>query len=106
MQPLSHLESFVRSAETGSFSAAARLLGLSPAAVSKNVARLEEGLGVRLVQRSTRSLRPTDAGEGLLLQIGGGRGRPAGALANVSNDDGQLSGPLKVSMGHAFGRAY
>lgn len=106
MQPLSHLESFVRSAETGSFSAAARLLGLSPAAVSKNVARLEEGLGVRLFQRSTRSLTPTEAGERLLLQIGGALGTLADALANVSNDDGQPSGTLKVSMGQAFGRAY
>ena len=47
MEPLSHLESFVRSAEGGSFSEAARRLGLTPAAVSKNVARL--GLGVALL---------------------------------------------------------
>lgn len=49
LQPLSHLESFVRSAEARSFSAAARQLGLTPAAVSKNVARLEAGLGMRLL---------------------------------------------------------
>ena len=62
MQPLSHLESFVQSAQSGSFSAAARLMGLTPAAVSKNVARLEASLGVRLFQRSTRSLTLTEGG--------------------------------------------
>ena len=71
MEPLSHLESFVQSAEVGSFSAAARRLGLTPAAVSKNVARLEASLGVRLFQRSTRSL---DAD----------RGRRAASCAQVS----------------------
>lgn len=48
METLASIESFVRSAETDSFSAAARLLGLTPAAVSKNVATLEGKLGVRL----------------------------------------------------------
>ena len=59
MEPLSHLESFVRSAEGGSFPEAGRRLGLTPAAVSKNVARLEARLGVRLFQRSTRRLTLT-----------------------------------------------
>ncbi len=56
MAPLQHLEAFVQSVDGGSFSAAARRLGVSPAAVSKNVARLEATLGVRLFQRSTRRL--------------------------------------------------
>ncbi|MDN5516661.1 MAG: LysR family transcriptional regulator, partial [Pseudomonas sp.] len=50
METLTNLESFVRSAETGSFSAAARRLALTPAAVSRNVAMLERNLGVRLFQ--------------------------------------------------------
>ena len=45
MTELSHLVSFIRTAEHGSFSAAARSLGLTPAGVSKNVARLESDLG-------------------------------------------------------------
>lgn len=106
MQPLSHLESFVRSAETGSFSAAARQLGLTPAAVSKNVARLEAGLGVRLFQRSTRKLAPTESGERLFREIGGALGTLADALAGLAQEDGQPTGILKVSMGQAFGRAY
>jgi DNA-binding transcriptional LysR family regulator len=56
------LLAFVRSVETGSFSSAARLLGATPSAVSKSVARLETRLGTRLLQRSTRSLSLTDEG--------------------------------------------
>lgn len=106
MEPLTHLDSFVQSAEAGSFSAAARRLGLTPAAVSKNVARLEARLGVRLFQRSTRSLTLTETGEGLLRQVGGGLATLKEALANVSRVRGEPAGTLKVSMGQAFGRAY
>lgn len=47
METLANLESFVRSAEAQSFSAAARRLGLTPAGVNRNVAKLEANLGVR-----------------------------------------------------------
>jgi len=67
MEPLNHLASFVQSAEGGSFSAAARRLGLTPAAVSKNVARLEARLGVRLFQRSTRRLTLTEGPHAALV---------------------------------------
>ncbi|MBB6135304.1 DNA-binding transcriptional LysR family regulator [Massilia aurea] len=56
------LAAFVRTIEAGSFSDAARLLGASPSAVSKSVARLEARLGVRLIQRSTRTLALTAEG--------------------------------------------
>ena len=45
METLNSIECFVRSAEAGSFAEAARRLGLTPAAVGKNVAKLETGLG-------------------------------------------------------------
>ncbi|MEJ8824427.1 LysR family transcriptional regulator [Variovorax humicola] len=106
MEPLSHLESFVQSAEAGSFSAGARRLGLTPAAVSKNVARLEASLGVRLFQRSTRRLTLTETGEGFLRQVSGGLALVQDALASVATVGGQPAGTLKVSMGQAFGRAY
>ena len=70
METLANLESFVRSAEAGGFSAAARRLALTPAAVSRNVATLERNLGVRLFQRSTRKLTLTEAGERFLHAIG------------------------------------
>jgi DNA-binding transcriptional LysR family regulator len=56
------LLAFVRSVETGSFSSAARLLGATPSAISKSVAKLEGRLGTRLLQRSTRNLSLTDEG--------------------------------------------
>jgi DNA-binding transcriptional LysR family regulator len=56
------LVAFVRTVDAGSFANAARLIGASPSAVSKSVARLEHRLGVRLLQRSTRTLSPTAEG--------------------------------------------
>jgi DNA-binding transcriptional LysR family regulator len=106
METLASIESFVRSAETSSFSAAARLLGLTPAAVSKNVATLEGKLGVRLFQRSTRKLTLTEAGEALLLEVSGGLETVQAALANASRHRGQPSGTLKVSLAFGFGRQY
>ncbi|MBB3660546.1 DNA-binding transcriptional LysR family regulator [Rhizobium sp. BK650] len=61
-QPLGGLTAFVRTADLGSFVAAGRTLGLSPSAVGKAVTALELQLGVRLFQRSTRSLRLTEEG--------------------------------------------
>jgi DNA-binding transcriptional LysR family regulator len=62
MDRLSAMETFVRVVETGSFSAAARILNIGQPAVSKTVAQLEARLGVRLLMRSTRGLSPTEAG--------------------------------------------
>jgi len=62
MDQLSGLSAFVRTADLGSFVAAGRVLGLSPSAVGKAVTTLEQQLGVRLFQRSTRSLRLTEEG--------------------------------------------
>ena len=56
------MTTFVRVVETGSFSAAARQLGVGQPAVSKTIAQLEERLQVRLLVRSTHALAPTDAG--------------------------------------------
>jgi DNA-binding transcriptional LysR family regulator len=67
----SGLMAFLRTADLGSFAAAGRSLGLSASAVGKAVAKLEQQLGVRLFQRSTRSLRLTE--EGRLLQERGRR---------------------------------
>jgi DNA-binding transcriptional LysR family regulator len=62
MDKLTGLAAFVRTAETQSFVAAGRLLGVSASAVGKSVAKLEERLGVRLFQRSTRRIRLTAEG--------------------------------------------
>ncbi|HWU67193.1 MAG TPA: LysR substrate-binding domain-containing protein [Methylophilus sp.] len=104
METLSSIESFVRSAELGSFSAAARRLSLTPGGVSKNVAKLEADLGVRLLHRSTRSLTLTEAGEQFLAQVSGGLDAIQSAIANTSTVAGQPAGTLKVGMAMAFGR--
>lgn len=57
------MEIFVRVYETGGFSAAARTLALTPSAIAKSVARLEQRLGTTLFHRSTRSLRASAEGE-------------------------------------------
>lgn len=62
MDRLQSMAVFARVAEQGSFSAAARQLGLSKSAVSKHVAALEERLGVRLLNRTTRRLALTEVG--------------------------------------------
>lgn len=62
MDQLSGLTAFVRAAETRSYVGAARVLGLSPSAVGKSIARLEARLGVRLFHRSTRSINLTEEG--------------------------------------------
>jgi len=104
METLSSIESFVRSAELGSFSAAARRLSLTPGGVSKNVAKLEADLGVRLFHRSTRSLTLTEAGEQFLAQVSGGLDAIQSAIASTSTVAGQPAGSLKVGMAMAFGR--
>ena len=106
METLANLEAFVRSAETGGFSAAARRLALTPAAVSRNVAMLERNLGVRLFHRSTRKLTLTEAGERFLIAIGGSLENLQAAIADVGTDRGEPGGVLKVSMGQTFGMDY
>jgi DNA-binding transcriptional LysR family regulator len=101
-----HLDSFVATADEGSFSAAARRLGLTPAAVSKSVARLEAGLGVRLFQRSTRSLSLTTEGEQLYRQVRLPWSEIGDALTDLRQGAGRPAGTLKVSMAPAVGRTY
>lgn len=62
MDSFSGLESFVRAADLLSFAEAGRALGISASAVGKNVARLEQQLGLRLFQRTTRQVRLTQEG--------------------------------------------
>src|SRR6266850_3901505 len=106
METLANLESFVRSAETGSFSTAARRLSLTPAAVSRNVATLERNLGVRLFHRSTRRLTVTEAGERFLHSIRDNLEGLQASIASVATDRGEPAGVLKVSLGLTFGVDY
>ncbi|HIG8617641.1 TPA: LysR family transcriptional regulator [Klebsiella michiganensis] len=98
MNLLDGIEAFVQVAERGSFAAAARHLDLSPSAVSKLITRTEDALGIRLFNRSTRSLSLTSEGQ-LFLN----RGRVilremAAARADISVASGTPRGQLKISM--------
>lgn len=69
MTQISDLEIFARVARTGNMSAAGREMGLSPAVVSKRVSLLEDKLGARLFQRTTRQLTLTETGEGYFKRV-------------------------------------
>jgi DNA-binding transcriptional LysR family regulator len=103
METLANLESFVRAAEGGSFSEAGRRLGLTAAAVSRNVAMLERNLGVRLFQRSTRKLTLTEAGEHFLVSIDGNLDALQAAIAEAATHNSEPAGVLKVSMSPTIG---
>jgi DNA-binding transcriptional LysR family regulator len=104
MDTLNGIVCFIRSAESGSFAAAGRALGLTPAAVGKNVARLEASLGVRLFQRSTRRLSLTEAGEAFRLEVVDSLDSLQTAMSNATVAHASPVGRLRVSMGNAFGR--
>src|SRR3989442_13383416 len=82
---LSILAAFLAIAEERSFTRAAKRLGVSPSALSHAIRGLEEGIGVRLLSRTTRSVAPTEAGEQLLARL-----RPA--LADIQGALDQISG--------------
>jgi DNA-binding transcriptional LysR family regulator len=94
---------FVRAVELGGFSAAARALGLTPSAVSKSISRLEDRLGVRLLNRSTRSLTTTPEGETFLE-------RSRRILADIAEAEQEITrfrsaprGLLRLHVSIAFG---
>ena len=66
MDRLTSMEAFVRASESGSFVAAAALMGISPQMVAKHIQALEKRLGVRLLHRTTRRQRLTEFGAGYL----------------------------------------
>src|SRR5258708_1561874 len=68
MPDLSQIETFVLTSELGSLAAVARKLGISPAAISKQLTRLEEELGLQLLIRSTRRIELTEVGINYCLQ--------------------------------------
>jgi len=102
----SYLDAFVAAADEGSFSAAARRLGLTPAAVSKSVGQFEARLGVRLFQRSTRRLALTTDGERLYGQVRLPWGEIGDALTELRQGAGKPAGTLKVALAHTVGREY
>lgn len=106
MDRLDDLALFVRVLDQGSISAAARSLDISVAVASQRLQRLERGLGVRLLQRTTRSLHPTPEGR-LLAEQGRALVEDLDALTSgLRGHAAEVAGTLRVTMSASFGRQY
>jgi DNA-binding transcriptional LysR family regulator len=97
------MASFVRSVELGGFSAAARELGMTPSALSKLVTRLEDRLGVRLLNRTTRKLALTPEGGAYFARCQHIISEIEEAEAELTRFRDRPRGLLRVSVGTAFG---
>lgn len=87
-------------------SAAGRALGLAPAVVSKSIKRLEERLGTRLLQRTTRQISLTEAGQGFYARVLAILAGVEEAEAFVLGRGARMQGVLKVSAPTSFGRMH
>ncbi|GMU08215.1 LysR family transcriptional regulator [Corallococcus caeni] len=95
---LGDLNAFVVVARARSFRDGARLSGRGASSLSDAVRRLEEQLGVRLLNRTTRSVVPTEAGEGLLARLGPALSEMEAALDVVNGFRGKPAGTLRLNV--------
>lgn len=96
--PLADLEAFASVAVARSYRGAASLRGVSASALSEAVRRLETKLGTRLLNRTTRSVTPTDAGQRLLDRLSPMLTDLAGALDEVRSSDSAPAGRLRINV--------
>jgi DNA-binding transcriptional LysR family regulator len=106
MDRLAELDIFARVVTAGSMSAAGRELGLSPPVVSKRIKSLEERLGTRLLQRTTRQLALTESGKGFYERVVAILASVDEAEAWVSRRAAAARGTLRVSAPTSFGRMH
>lgn len=106
MSNFGDLDVFARVVATGSMSAAGRELGLSPAVVSKRLRRLEDRLGSRLLQRTTRQISLTDAGQGFYERAVAILASIEEAETFVTGRSSEAQGTLKVTAPTMFGRMH
>lgn len=108
--PLDDLAVFVRVAELGSFVAASRSLGIPRSTVSRRIATLEETLGCRLLERTTRHVRLTEEGRRLRDGASGHLRSLAHLLEEVVNDEdlpeGRVRAATPVGLGRSFSVAF
>lgn len=102
MDKLSALSGFVQSVNLGSFSAAAKHLGVSQPAISQQIRGLEDQLGTRLLNRTTRQLQLTEAGERYYAYARDILDRLVEADRSVQSDETQMSGPLSIGLPLGF----
>ncbi|MBU9843649.1 LysR family transcriptional regulator [Rahnella ecdela] len=103
MNMLGLISNFIRVVENGSIAAAARVKGMSPAAVSQSLSRLEAHLGVRLISRTTRSMTLTESGKRYFEKV---RHIPhdIDLASQAAAIETKPQGPLCIATTAAFGR--
>ncbi|AWK85478.1 LysR family transcriptional regulator [Azospirillum thermophilum] len=106
MDRLDELQVFLAIVDEGSLAGAARKLQRSAPAVTRTLARLEEQIGVRLVERTTRRLAPTDAGRRLADHARRLLGDFEEAMRDVAGDMAMPRGTLRVTAPLMFGRMH
>ncbi len=104
LESLPDMAAFARVVDAGSFSAAAREMGMTPSAVSRQVARLESVLRVRLLERTTRKLRLTEAGSAAYGRCQALVAAARDVLALSDSNSATARGLVRISMPKAVGR--
>jgi DNA-binding transcriptional LysR family regulator len=94
---LNRVSAFVRVVHDGSFTAAAKALGLPKSSISRSVAQLEQDLGIRLLHRTTRQLHLTDAGTAFYERVSRALGDIDEATSAASDMQAELSGMVRVT---------
>jgi DNA-binding transcriptional LysR family regulator len=100
---LGSIELFCLAAESGSFTIAAAVAGVTPAAVSRSVSRMEERMGVRLFARTTRSVKLTDSGRAYFEQCRQALAQLVEAQREVMGKQQTPSGTLRISVPTTYG---
>ena len=106
MDSIRGITAFVRVASAGSFSQAARQLGVSTVSVSRNVQRLESELGVRLLNRTTRRVSLTEEGRALFETSRGALAELEAAHDSIAENRSEPAGLVRFTSASAFGRLY
>lgn len=104
MDSLRSIESFVKAVQAGSIAAGARLQGITAAAASQNIQRLEKSLGVRLLVRTTRKLAMTESGALYYSEVEPMLAALSRAQSVITEFQGQPQGRLRIGASVAFGR--
>jgi DNA-binding transcriptional LysR family regulator len=97
MADLDALETFATAVRTGSFAAAARVLGITPAMVGRRIQGLEQRYGARLIERTTRAQRLTEAGETFLQRAEAVLDAAAELDDSMSAAPGRLEGRIRMT---------
>lgn len=101
---LHEMATFVKVVETGSFTAAARQFGSTPSAVSRSISKLEQALNTRLLQRSTRKLRLSEAGQDVFQHAQAMLHSMHAAVSSAQQREEVPCGTLKIAAPRALGR--